>query len=216
MQSYANFMHTVNLHGGRSSFISKDMTAIRWQLIEIICVLWFGYFWELDSVLYNSLTVCFHCMQRLTANIDPDANQRVCTFQTSRSLARRFARALSFTISPDCLMIYALYNAQGAFKDTCVPYLCSDLTCLRQRNWSDSLRAAGKRDDLSVKTCFVCRIFFPFSPWKAGCSWWILKQILLIIVFHNCHAERDCPLRSYLCHCISLPLSLPLSLQPLQ
>lgn len=36
MQSYANFMHTVNLHSGCSSFISKDMTAIRQQLIEII------------------------------------------------------------------------------------------------------------------------------------------------------------------------------------
>lgn len=43
-----------------------------------------------------------------------------------------------------------------------------------------------------------------FSPPLLGrqrCSWWILKQISLIIVFHNCHAERDCPLRSYLCHC---------------
>lgn len=36
MQNYANFMHTVNLHSGRSSFISKDMTAIRQQLIEIM------------------------------------------------------------------------------------------------------------------------------------------------------------------------------------
>lgn len=81
-----------------------------------------------------------------------------------------------------------------------------------EKNWNDSLRAAGKREVLSVKTCFVCRIFFPSLLGRQGCSWWILKQISLIIVFHNCHAERDCPLRSYLCHCISLPLRLSLSL----
>ncbi len=82
-----------------------------------------------------------------------------------------------------------------------------------EKNWNDSLRAAGKREVLSVKTCFVCRIFFsPSLLGRQGCSWWILKQIWLIIVFHNCHAERDCPLRSYLCHCISLPLCLSLSL----
>lgn len=47
---------------------------------------------------------------------------------------------------------------------------------------------------------------------RPGCSWWILKQISLIIVFHNCHAKRDCPLRSYLCHCISPSLCLSLFL----
>jgi len=82
-----------------------------------------------------------------------------------------------------------------------------------EKNWNDSLRAAGEREVLSVKTCIVCTIFFvPSLLGRQGCSWWILKQIWLIIVFHNCHAERDCPLRSYLCHCISLPLSLSLSL----
>lgn len=37
MQSYANFMRTVNLHSSRSLLVSEDMTAIRRQLIEIIC-----------------------------------------------------------------------------------------------------------------------------------------------------------------------------------
>lgn len=48
-------------------------------------------------------------------------------------------------------------------------------------------------------------IFSPALLGRQGCIWWILKQILLIIVFHNCHAERDCPLRSYLCHCVPPP-----------
>lgn len=34
-----------------------------------------------DRVLYNSVTVYFHCMRRLTAIIDPDANQRVIHFK---------------------------------------------------------------------------------------------------------------------------------------
>lgn len=81
MQSYANFMHTVNLHSGRSSSVSKDATAIRRQLIEIICLFMIPLLLRADSVLYNSLTVCFHRTHRLTANIDPDANQRVVHFK---------------------------------------------------------------------------------------------------------------------------------------
>lgn len=54
----------------------------------------------------------------------------------------------------------------------------------------------------SVNTLFVGGFFFsPSLLGRQRCSWWILKQISLIIVFHNCHAERDCPPRSYLCHC---------------
>lgn len=41
-----------------------------------------------DRVLYNSLTVYFLCTQRLTAIIDPDANQRVIHFkQTAHYLS---------------------------------------------------------------------------------------------------------------------------------
>lgn len=97
-----------------------------------------------------------------------------------------------------------------------VPLRWRNMSETETENWNDSLKAAGKRGILSVKTCFVCRIFFllllPSLLGKQGCSWWILKQIWLIIVFHNCHVERDCPLRSYLCHGASLSLSLSLSL----
>lgn len=131
------------------------------------------------------------------------------TFQTNYSLPQWFACGVSFIIFPDYQMIYAL--AQRPIKAIHIAYLYNDLTCRREKKRNDSLRAAVKREDLSVKTCFVCRIFFPSLLGRQGCSWWILKQISLIIVFHNCHVERDCPLRSYLCHCISFSHSLPLS-----
>lgn len=159
MQSYANFMHTVNLHSSRSLLVSEDMTAIRRQLIEIICVLWFGYFWGLTGCC--AVTVYFHCTRRLTAIIDPDANQRVIHFkQTTRYLPDLHVVChLKYSLITSWFVL--LYNAQEPFKAMCIPYLHSDLTCRRRRKiWNDSLRAAGKSKVLSVKTCFVCRIFF--------------------------------------------------------
>lgn len=82
MQNYANFMHPVNLHSGRPLFLSLHMTAIRWQLIETVCVLWFACVWELTRCLYIRVTVYFHrAWGRLTAITDPDANQRAIHFK---------------------------------------------------------------------------------------------------------------------------------------
>lgn len=72
---------------------------------------------------------------------------------------------------------------------------------------SNTNRSDGCEKPPHWRLCSLCRRGF-FSPPLLGrqrCSWWILKQISLIIVFHNCHAERDCPLRSYLCHCTHTP-----------
>lgn len=122
------------------------------------------------------------------------------TSQTSSSLAPWFACGASFTIFPDCFQIFQKTSRVGPLKATPSPFLTG---C---RTQTEVMVARSPPPDWRL--CSLCRRVFFFSPPLLGrqrCSWWILKQISLIIVFHNCHAERDCPLRSYLCHCTPPP-----------
>lgn len=168
MQSYANFMHTVNLHSGCSLFVSNDMTAIRRQLIEIICVLWFVTFESWQGVVQFSDSI-FSLHEEINSYYWPWCKPTGNTFQTNYSLSHWFACGVSFTIFPDYLVIYALIKCTGAFQSSVRTLVLLWLNMLEtDKNWNDSLRAARKREVLSVKTCFVCLIFFPFSPWKAG------------------------------------------------
>lgn len=83
------------------------------------------------------------------------------TFQTNYSLPRWFACGVSFTIFPDYLMIYTLIECTGAYQSNMrtIPLQWLNMP-ETEKNWNDSLRTTGKREVLSVKTCFVCRIFF--------------------------------------------------------
>lgn len=115
------------------------------------------------------------------------------TFQTSSSLAPQFACGTSFTIFPDCFVTFARRrHTRGLSKRA--------LALQRVENRQTEVTVARSL----LGEDFAWYVGFFLSPPLLGrqrCSWWILKQISLIIVFHNCHAERDCPLRSYLCHC---------------
>lgn len=136
---------------------------------------------------------------RLTAITDPDANQRAIRLrQAPRSLPDLH---LSFTIFPDCFLIFQETSRVGPLKATRVPSLF--LTgCRTQTEVMVAKKRSPPTEDFA--RC-VGGFFSPPLLGRQRCSWWILKQILLIIVFHNCHAERDCPLRSYLCHCTHTP-----------
>lgn len=114
------------------------------------------------------------------------------TSQTSSSLAPWFAFGASFTIFPDCFLIFQETSRAGPLKGTRVP-----LTGCRTQTEVMVARSPPTEDFAGC----VGGVFSPTLLGRQRCSWWILKQISLIIVFHNCHAERDCPLRSYLCHC---------------
>lgn len=130
---------------------------------------------------------------RLTAITDPDANQRAIHFkQAPHQLPNlHVARHLPYSLIAWWRHTSGLSTRALALR--CVENRQTEVTVARSLLGEDFAWYVG---------------FFFLSPPLLGrqrCSWWILKQISLIIVFHNCHAERDCPLRSYLCHCTPPP-----------